>query len=111
MRPSPSTLLVPFALVLAGCGATTYQKADSFLGFGYVDEKISEGVYRIKFAGNGKTSPLDAMRHWHTRAVELCGSKSYEHSAKTKVDRSYDYKSGYHYFPTVEGVATCKSAA
>jgi len=80
---------------------------------GYTDEKISDGVYRVTYEVNGHTSSQDALRYWHQRATELCGSSDYDHDEKltthnhqTYNPASYTYTD--HLFPYVEGTVKCK---
>jgi hypothetical protein len=104
--------IIPVLVLLSAC-ATGYQKKTMWDGLGYTDEKISDGVYRVTYLVNAKTPPQDALKYWHMRAKELCGSENYEHDAKltSKNNRSYNpaiYSYQDHYFPYVEGKVTCK---
>jgi hypothetical protein len=103
---------VSVAMLLSGC-ATKYQKKTIWDGLGYTDEKIAEGVYRITYLVNANTPAEDAVKYWHQRATELCGSSDYDHDEKLTSQNNRDYNPAIfsyqdHYFPYVEGTATCK---
>jgi hypothetical protein len=91
------------ALALLGGCATPYQKKSFWTGPGYEDEKLAEGVYRVTSLVNQITSPEDAVKYWHRRAQELCGSPTYEESLKQGMR-------GPHNFYFVQGVARCQGA-
>ena len=63
---------------LTGCARmlaleTPYDKARWYDGVGgYEDEKISDGIYKIKFTGNAITASEKILSYWHRRATELC---------------------------------------
>lgn len=84
---------------------------------GYEDEKISDGVYKVKFTGNAYTTIEQATDHALHRAEELCGSKNFEHDISGRTENAegeiyYDFGAfpiNYsHNFPVVEGTVTCK---
>jgi len=103
---------VPLMLILSGC-ETGYQQKTILDGLGYSDEKIGDGVYRLTYLVNAYTPPEAAMKYWHARARELCGSGSYDHGAKLTIQNhpSYNpalYSYQNHRFPYVEGTVRCK---
>ena len=104
--------LLGLCAVLSAC-ATGYQKKTAWDGLGYTDEKISDGVYKVTYLVNAKTPPQDALKYWHMRAKELCGSDNYKHDEKQTVHVNRNMglygTTTYHNFPYVVGTVTCSS--
>jgi hypothetical protein len=105
---------MPLMLILCGC-ETGYQQMNIWDGLGYTDEKIGDGVYRLTYLVNAVTPPEVAMKHWHARARELCGSSRYDHTANLTMQNHPDYNptlhsSQNHRFPYVEGTVRCKKS-
>ncbi|MBF9263203.1 CC0125/CC1285 family lipoprotein [Paracidovorax cattleyae] len=49
---------------------------------GYIDEKIDETHYRVKFDGNGSTSADRVWNFWLYRCAELTKEKGYTHTSR-----------------------------
>ena len=90
--------------LLVGC-ATPYQKKTILDGLGYSDEKLEDGVYRVTYVVSPFTPPEDALKYWHQRARELCGSDGYEGHAQERM-RGRQMKSAY-----VQGIVRCGGSA
>jgi hypothetical protein len=107
-----SMVLLGACVVLSAC-ATGYQKMNVWDGLGYTDEKVADGVYKLTYLVNANTPAQDALKYWHVRARELCGSDNYQHDEKQTiyVNRNAGVygSTTYHNFPYVVGTVTCKS--
>ena len=75
LRPRTAFILLALAM-LAGC-ATGYGP-QGYTG-GYIDTKIEEDVYRIRYSGNGMTSRDKVWQYWIYRCAELTTQKGYSH--------------------------------
>lgn len=95
--------VVATAALLMGC-ATPYQKRTFWTGTGYNDEKIADGVYRVTSLVTPPSTPEDAVKYWHQRAKELCGSDDYEPNVRQSL------RGPYKTFPFVEGFVRCQGA-
>jgi len=96
------------ALFLFGCGPTKYQKLTMWDGLGYEDEKVADGIYKIKYLSNANTTMQQTIKFWHIRASELCGSKGYTSETVKDFKLNEDMAFNTHKFPRVVGIATCK---
>lgn len=61
---------------LAGCQATRYQPVADTGGFAELE--LTDGIWRIRFAGNAYTTRETARGYWLYRAAELTLSKGYD---------------------------------
>jgi len=98
---------------LGGC-FTGYQKKSFMSEVGYTDEKISEGVYKVKYLVTAFEPEGNVLKFWHKRAAELCGSTVYENDAVQKFKTRESYNPGIatyqtHRFPYVIGTVRCKN--
>lgn len=64
------------AALLCSC-ATPYQPYRPLRG-GYSEQVISDGVYRLTFAGDGSTTRESVQTYWLYRATELALSDGYD---------------------------------
>ena len=102
-------MLLSACVVLASC-ATGYKKKSAWDGLGYTDEKVSDGVYEVTYLANALTPNQDALKYWHMRAKELCGSDSYQYDVKETIQANKNYRTGsVHNFPYVVGTVTCST--
>lgn len=107
--------LIVLSLVVLSSGCSTPYKPYGILG-GYTDQPAGPNSYRVKFVGNGFTSPETVQEHWNKRASELCGGKPYKASARPGIEiqrgiivsRSGAY-SNTERFPMMEGTVDCES--
>ena len=96
--------LVATVAFLGGC-ATPYQKRTFWTGAGYTDEKIADGVYRVTSLVTPPSTSEDAVKYWHQRAKELCGSDGYEPNTRQSL------RGPYKTIPFVEGFVRCQGAS
>ncbi len=68
------------AFVLASCaGSTPYTQAQNGGGYGFSEQKIEEGRYRITFRGNSMTPRETVENYLLYRAAELTLAKGYKY--------------------------------
>lgn len=88
-------------LTVAGC-ATPYGPATSpSYGFGYSEERLDTGKYRVTFRGNGNTSGNTVWDYWMYRCAELTLSLNYhyftlEKDTGQKPQLHSDARDSYH---------------
>ncbi len=70
-------LLLIAVASLSGCAATPYQPADWHGG--YEDVRIAPDQFLIEVRGNGFTTELTLIGHFHRRADELCRAAGFAH--------------------------------
>jgi len=101
-------------LALNGCASNYHKKSPLFGTLGYVNEKIDENSYYLKYKANGFTSIDKTKDFWNRRAQELCGDLKVEAIHEEKMIRViypvFIAKGGFYNeteFPEVAGVVKC----
>lgn len=75
-----AALVVVASLALGACSTTTpYQPAVQGGGFGFSEQKIEEGRYRITFRGNSATTREQVENSLLYRAAELTLQNGFDH--------------------------------
>lgn len=101
--------------LLIGCTAP-YGKKGELSQFGYTDQLLAPGKYRVRIDGAQFDTEETMKAQWHRRASELCGEKGYVgapisgRDSKTEIGYSpalgiYPDVKSYQY---AEGIAECK---
>lgn len=108
-------VFVSSIVFLTSC-ATPYQKESLWNsnGGGYSDSEISQGVYKVRFKGNGYTSAEQTEKLWNQRASDLCKGKDYSvamnppgsDESPMAMTGGVAIKTAFE-FPVVSGVVTC----
>lgn len=90
-----AALALVAGLALAACTTTTtpYQPAAQGGGFGFSEQKIEEGRYRITFRGNSSTTREQVENSLLYRAAELTLQSGFDHfillESDTEAKKSY----------------------
>jgi len=102
--------------VLSGCSGVPYApKGTTIYKGGYSSEKISEGVYRVRFEGNGYNTMPQVIEYVKRRASEVCAPHGYDADIREYISINHEvgYANGMvypstHKFPNAEATVTCK---
>lgn len=70
------------AALIAGCAATPYQPADG--DYGYADERVAPGRYRITASGNAWTDAQTLHDQLMLRAAEIALEQGYDYFSLTR---------------------------
>jgi len=75
-----SLAMVMALMALAACARpTNYQAADTHGGYGYSEEAIGKGQYRVGFNGNGLTTRKTVDLYLLYRAAELTENQGFDY--------------------------------
>lgn len=86
-------LVLGAALLVSACTSMTpYQAADSS-GYGYAEQKIEAGRYRVSFRGNASTSRSDVENYLLYRMAQITRGEDYDYfiviDQDTECDTTY----------------------
>jgi hypothetical protein len=68
--------VVALSALVMGCVSTPYQSS-GFTG-GLTELQLKEDIWRVRFSGNGFTTPETAQTYWLYRCAELALERGYE---------------------------------
>jgi len=95
-RSCTQAVLLAAALLLAACGTPTpYQPVTD--GFGYAEQPLETGRYRVSFFGNSLTARETVENYLLYRAAEVTLEKGYDYFivAEEDVERNTQYRTTY----------------
>lgn len=78
MRGIPSTAALFCAVLILGLSGCASPYDSSGLTGGYIEQQLEPGIWRVRFGGNGFTTPETVQTFWLYRCAELARQQGYD---------------------------------